>query len=588
MKAWNKLTNYLKLYFRSLAFVFASSPRTVAYLLVAIPLQALLPSVTIYLTNEIINGLSSKQVALYLLLLWALAFLLSNLVSPFITLIQGKLTDQLTYRINYDLMQQSKRLTRISYFEDHDFYNDIEFLSQEAAWRPVNLLVFGTSILSNFILFISMLGLFASFHPLIALALLLAILPHALLSYKIQQEAFEVLVSNSEQSRKLDYYSSRLLTAEAIKEVQLFNLYDFFIGKYQTTFTSILSKIQGSRKKRFLLSSLFLLLTTTLSLLSFLFVIGQILGGRLELGAVLIFSSSSLYAMTAMSRLVEESSLLYDTLLYMDKFFIFTQMEPDLAGGKSLTGHFQGLSFDNLRFAYPNKEEEVLKGISFDIQKGDKIALVGENGAGKSTLVKLILGFYSYEDGSIRLNNQELNSLDPRSYRKNFSAVFQDFAHFDLSLKENILFSDLAGEGDLDRLKKSIVAAGLESSWLEDLDQVLGKRFDDSRDLSGGQWQKLALARAFFSQADFLILDEPTAALDARTEYQLYQKFLDLTRGKTVLYITHRLSSVKQADKVLVLKDGQIEAFGPHEELMQKSPYYKELYLMQASLYQEG
>ena len=586
MNHLNSSKQYLKLYLASLAFVWKKSGKIVLFLLLAIPLQALLPSFTIYVTNHMLNSLAKQELVVHLLIVWGLAFLLANLVTPFITMIQGKLTDLLTYAINQDLMEQSSCLPSISYFEDSEFYNDIEFLTQEASWRPVNLLVFGTSLISNGLLFLSMLALFYSFHPLMSLALFLAILPHAYLSYKIQQEAFEVLVSNSEESRKLEYYSSRLLTEESIKEVKLFNLYPFFMKKYKETFRAILFKVEGSRKKRFYLTSIFLVFTTAVSILAFAYVLGQVQRSQLELGSILIFSSSSLYAMTAMSRLVEDSSLLYDTLLYMEKFFHFTSIETEDKEGVSLDEEFRDLQISHLFFTYPKQEEGVLKNIDLTIHKGEKIALVGENGAGKSTLVKLLLNFYPLENGEIKLNGRPIRTIQKEAYAKYFSAIFQDFARFDLSLKENIIISDLDAQDEKERLEAAILDSGLDQSWLTSLDQVLGRRFDQSKDLSGGQWQKVALARAFFSQAPFLILDEPTASLDARTEYELFQKFLDLTKDKTVIFITHRLSSVKQADKILLLKDGQIEAVGPHDQLLKTSPYYRELYDMQASLYE--
>lgn len=578
---------YLALYVKSILYLWKTSPFNVLILIVTIPIQALLPSLSLYIANILINRMNnlSQQLLFLLLGVWGVAFLLNNIFTPLTTMIQGKLTDDLTYTLNCDIMKKSEEIQTIDYFEDNNFYNDIQILSSEASWRPVNLLVFGTSIISNAILFISMLVIFASFHPVIALLMLLVLVPQGMISYSLQQQAFEVLVSNSEESRKLEYYSQVLLSSEAIKDVRLYNLYNFFMKKYTQSFSSIKRNIQKTRLKKFNSSVIFLILTALLSVGSFIYIIYSIKVGQLGIGAIMLFSSSIVYAINSMSRLIEDSSLLYDTLLYMEKFFKFIALPSESKSATvAVPSSIEKIDFVDVSFKYPTNENYALRNISFSVNKGEKIAIVGENGAGKTTLIKLLTRFYNIEEGELLINNISISNFDPEKFRENVSAIFQDFSKFDLTLRENVGISNIQEINADDQILKALEDSGFECS-LSDLNTILGKKFDHSRDLSGGQWQKVALARAFFSHSPILILDEPTAALDARTEYELFEKFLKLTEGKTVFFITHRLSSVRQADKILLLRNGRIEGFDKHDSLMRTNKYYEELYTMQSSLY---
>lgn len=587
MKKFN-VKNYLSLYFKSFKYLWSASKSNVFVLLLVIPLQALLPSITLYIANYLIDNVYSlsNKILYIVLAAWGLSFLLNNVFAPLVTLVQGKLTDDLTFKLNYDIMKKSEEIETIDYYEDHNFYNDIEILSSESSWRPVNLLVFGTSIISNAILFVSMLFIFASFHALIALAMLLVLVPQAIIAYSLQAQAFETLVSNSEESRKLEYYSQTLLSSKSIKEVRLYNLYKFFIDKYTASFNKIKKGVHKERKKKFRNSLFFLIVTALISVGTFIYIIYSIRKGGLGLGAIMLFASSVVYAMNSMSRLIEDSSLLYDTLLYMEKFFKFSDIKTaSESGNLEMPENIDNIEFKNISFTYPNGDKKALNNISFSVNKGEKIAIVGENGAGKTTLVKLLSRFYKIDDGAILINGVPISNYSYEAYREKIAAIFQDFAKFDLSIRENIVISDLNKKENNDEIKLALKKSGFDKDFTDNLDKVLGQRFEDSTDISGGQWQRIALARAFYSGAPILILDEPTSALDARIEYEIFQKFLELTEGKTVFFITHRLASVRQADKILVLKDGRVEAFDDHETLMKRDAYYRELYEMQSSLY---
>lgn len=588
-----KIFNYLSLYLKSLHFVWKTSKSIMIWMILMVPIQSVLPSISIFITNIVVNNISSlNSINLSILVaVWGMAFFLNNLISPLLVMIQGRMTDLLTYQLNTELMRKSERLQSISYFEDSEFYNDIQLLSSEASWRPVNLLVFGTSLISNAIVFASMLLMVSSVNILVSLLLLAVIIPQGIIAYRIQQQAFETLVSNSEESRKLDYYSQVLLSNSHIKDIRLYNLYSFFITKYTDVFTSITGKLQVDRRKKFTNSALFITLNSIVIILMFGYVIMQIKKGVLDLGVIFVFSTSIIYSINSMARLVEDSSLLYDTLLYMENFFKFIEIEDELSTEVPITkteNNFGDdiIAFRNVNFSYSNNSDLVLSNISLKIAKGEKIAIVGENGAGKTTLVKLLCAFYPNYSGEIIVNGKSLREYKLTEYRKQITSIFQDFSKFDISLRENVALSDLSRISKNGDITEALDKGRFNMKDMS-LDQVLGRKFDGGKELSGGEWQKVALSRAFFSNAPILILDEPTASIDAKAEYELFQDFLQLTQGKTVFYITHRLASVKFADKILVLKSGKIHSFGTHHELMNRDDYYRELYVMQSSMYVE-
>ncbi len=590
---FRKINNFLSLYAKSLVFVFQAAPFHALLLLLVIPLQALMPSVLIFSANKIINAVSeAKDINfIYLLVVWGIAFLLSHILIPVYSTIQGFLTDKLTLFLNTALMEKSKTITELYVYEDSAFYDDIEILSAESAWRPVNLLVFGASVIANSITALSMIVLLASFHWIIAIMMLIAIVPQSIVFYKIQQDAFEVLVSNTPDSRRLNYYSSQLLFRENIKDIQLYGLHGFFINKYKDVYWKIKKNVAQNRLKKLFMSIIFIIISVVVSIIAFYWLLGKAFAGIFAVGSILVFSSSIVYATQSVSQIVEFSSLLYDTLLYMQKFFKFMNLDTGKAEKKNNFEvfkeiNFQNIIFDNISFKYQSSDNLVLKNISFSVKQGEKIAVVGENGSGKSTLMKLLCRFYQVDSGSITFDNVNIQNYDIENYRKKIGAVFQDYAKFDLTLRENVGISNVDNLNNNEEVQLALKKAEFDKDI--ELDSLLGIRFDGGTDLSGGQWQKLAIARAFFGNFNLLILDEPTASIDARSEFKMYEKFLELTQDKTVFFVTHRLSTVKKADKIIVLKNGLLHAFDNHENLMKNNEYYKEMYTMQASSYEEN
>ncbi len=592
----NSFYSYLKLLVKTLPLFWGASKFYSIILFVIIPFQAILPSLTLWFSKGLIDAISTTDTIVYSIIIffvlaWIVVSFLNAILGPLEMAFQGLMTDKLIAKLNKSLMDKSSEIKGLYYFENPEFYDDIQVLEQEAAWRPVNLIVFTSGMISSVLTGISMLVLLTNFNIWIACIIFVAIIPQAIVTYKLQKEAFETLVINSPEARKMQYYSSVMLSKEHIKEVKIYNTADFFINKYMLTFDKIHADIKKIRYKQTFFSIIFVGIGMVGIGLSFWWVVTGVLNNTFTAGDIVIFASSILLARQSSASFIENSSLLYDTLLYMEKYFKFISLRSDITSGEKLLCLAQNgftIRFKNVSFHYPNSSKLILDNISFTINMGQKIALVGENGAGKSTIVKLITRLYEPTEGIIELNGIDITEYEIDTYRKIIGIVFQDFSRYQLTYKENILISDTGNTND-----DGMLAIVTEKSDLVDLvasfdhgyEQVLSKNFDNGTELSGGEWQKVAIARAYFRNAAFLILDEPSASLDARSEHQMIESLADLSSTKTLLLITHKLSALNMVDRIIVLQDGHIAEEGSMQELLTSKGYFAELYQLQANKY---
>ncbi len=593
----NTIYSYVKLTLKTFPLFWGASKFYSIILFVIIPFQAILPSLTLWFSKGLIDAISTTDTIVYSIIIffvlaWIVVSFLNAILGPLEMTFQGLMTDKLIAKLNKSLMDKSSEIKGLYYFENPEFYDDIQVLEQEAAWRPVNLIVFTSGMISSVLTGISMLVLLTNFNILIATCIIfVAIVPQAIVTYRLQKEAFETLVTNSPEARKMQYYSSVMLSKEHIKEVKLYNTATFFINKYMMTFNKIHTDIKKIRYKQACYSIVFVGIGMVGIGFSFWWVVNGVLNNTFTAGDILIFASSILLARQSLASLIENSSLLYDTLLYMEKYFKFISLRSDISSGEKLLCLEQNeftIRFKNVSFHYPNSSKPILQNVSFTISMGQKIALVGENGTGKSTIVKLITRLYEPTEGIIELNGIDITEYEIDAYRKIIGIVFQDFSRYQLTYKENILISDTGNTND-----DGMLAIVTEKSDLVDLvasfdygyEQVLSKNFDNGTELSGGEWQKVAIARAYFRNAAFLILDEPSASLDARSEHQMIESLADLSSTKTLLLITHKLSALNMVDRIIVLQDGHIAEEGSMQELLTSKGYFAELYQLQANKY---
>ena len=586
MKHLQKLNQYFKELTRTYHLFFKSAPLVATCVLLLAPLQAVIPLLAVAAGQKVIDQVTNHSPFMEMIIVWIVETTFQQFLPSLSTMVQGVLTDKLTGFINISLMKKSADLQSISIFDDSKYFDDLQMLRDDASWRPVNLIVFGVSVLQSFLTLAFMLIYLARYNWWLALLLLIVMVPQSISYYRIQQQSFETMVERSKNARYLHYYSGLLLDRRDAKEVRLFNMFPKIIEKYISLFEQTKKDVNQIRKKQLATSSLFVVLTVGVFGYGFYWFTNSVRIGALEVGVLLMFVSVIGYISTSMARVVEDSSLLYDSLLWIEKYFNFLEYQDNFENGtKNFPDDFENLSVKNLSFTYPFSNAEILHNVSFSVKSGEKIAIVGENGSGKSTLVKLLMRFYDPTNGKISVDNYDLKDFNIFDLHKNLSATFQDFSRFKLTLKENVITGYSFNK---DRVNNVLKASGLGDLLANDhlnLNTMLAKDFKNGTDLSGGQWQKVALARDLYADGKIEFLDEPTAALDAKSEAEIYQRFLKENDKKTIFFVTHRLSAVRFADKVLFLDGGKISGFDTHTNLLQTNPKYKEMYDLQKDAY---
>lgn len=586
MKHLHKLNQYFKELIQTYRLFFKSAPLVATCVLLLAPLQAVIPLLAVSAGQKVIDQVANHSPFMEMIIVWIVATAFQQFLPSLSTMVQGVLTDKLTGFINISLMKKSADLQSISIFDDSKYFDDLQMLRDDASWRPVNLIVFGVSVLQSFLTLAFMLIYLARYNWWLALLLLIVMVPQSISYYRIQQQSFETMVERSKNARYLHYYSGLLLDRRDAKEVRLFNMFPKIIEKYISLFEQTKRDVNQIRKKQLATSSLFVVLTVGVFGYGFYWFTNSVRIGALEVGVLLMFVSVIGYISTSMARVVEDSSLLYDSLLWIEKYFNFLKYQDNFENGtQNFPDDFENLNVKNLSFTYPFSDAEVLRNVSFSVKSGEKIAVVGENGSGKSTLVKLLMRFYDPTNGKISVDNYDLKDFNIFDLHKNLSATFQDFSRFKLTLKENVITGYSFNK---DRVNNVLKASGLGDLLANDhlnLNTMLAKDFKNGTDLSGGQWQKVALARDLYADGKIEFLDEPTAALDAKSEAEIYQRFLKENDNKTIFFVTHRLSAVRFADKVLFLDGGKVSGFDTHTNLLQINPKYKEMYDLQKNAY---
>lgn len=586
MKHLHKLNQYFKELTRTYHLFFKSAPLVAACVLLLAPLQAVIPLLAVAAGQKVIDQVTNHSPFMEMIIVWIVATAFQQFLPSLSTMVQGVLTDKLTGFINISLMKKSADLQSISIFDESKYFDDLQMLRDDASWRPVNLIVFGVSVLQSFLTLAFMLIYLARYNWWLALLLLVVMVPQSISYYRIQQQSFETMVERSKNARYLHYYSGLLLDRRDAKEVRLFNMFPKIIEKYINLFEQTKKDVNQIRKRQLATSSLFVVLTVGVFGYGFYWFTNSVRTGALEVGVLLMFVSVIGYISTSMARVVEDSSLLYDSLLWIEKYFKFLEYQDNFENGsQNFPDDFDDINVKNLSFTYPFSDTEILHNVSFSVKSGEKIAVVGENGSGKSTLVKLLMRFYDPTNGKISVDNYDLKDFNIFDLHKNLSATFQDFSRFKLTLQENVITGYSFNK---DRVNNVLKASGLGDLLANDhlnLNTMLAKDFKNGTDLSGGQWQKVALARDLYADGKIEFLDEPTAALDAKSEAEIYQRFLKENDKKTIFFVTHRLSAVRFADKVLFLDGGKISGFDTHTNLLQTNPKYKEMYDLQKDAY---
>jgi len=517
--------------------------------------------------------------------------IVSDLLNRCISLFDSLLGDLVANKTSVDLVHHAAKLD-LYQFENPIFYDKLERARRQTSGRTVLLSQIFSQVQDVITLFSLAAGL-VIFNPWLILILVIAVIPSFLGETHFNERTYSLTRSWTPERRELDYVRYLGSSAETAKEVKVFGLESYLANRFKTLSEAYFlanKKIAISRAGwGFLLSAL----GTFAYYAAFIFILIQTLGAVITIGTMTFLSGSFQRMHGMLQSIMSRFSGIAENALYLQDLFDFFEIQPTILAndtGKTIPRPIlKGITFENVGFKYPDNDFWAIRNLSFSISPGEKLALVGENGAGKTTLVKLLACLYKPTEGRILIDGVDLLDYQLADLRANIGIIFQDYIRYEMTVSDNIAVGDIAHIDDnaaIENAANMSMAHDVVSQLPNKFQQVLGKRFKDGTELSGGQWQKIALARAYMRDAQLIVLDEPTSALDARAEHEVFKRFTSLIEGKMAVLISHRFSTVRMADRILFLEKGRMIEYGSHEDLLVMNGKYAELFQLQAQGYQ--
>ena len=604
MRAIKKIIKKLNVALRfipALRLVWQSSPGWTLARLILVVFQGLLPLVMIYLAKLIIDTVTlnlqspnPSQVferVLPLIILAGVATIVNSLSQSLTELVNTahaqKVTDYMQGIIHAKSVEAD-----LEYYENAKYHDALQRAQQEAPYRPPQILNRLAQAGQNAISLVAMVGLLISLHWGIIGILLVATLPSVLVRTKFSQIMYNWQRRRTQLERQSMYLGWMLTNEQFAKEVRLFDLGGWFSQEYRQIREQLYKEKLSLSSKRTLAFFLSQAFAGVLIFAVFAYIIYQTIEGVLLLGDLVLYYQALQKGQNNLRLTLNSVSGLYEDNLFLANLYEFLDLQPrvvDPAEPKPMPVKVKrGIEFKNVNFSYADSARQALKNINLTIKPGETIALVGENGSGKTTLIKLLCRLYDPTSGSITIDGVDIQLFKIADLRRQVSVIFQDYAKYHFSAAENIR----VGDTDVPPEDKKIYSAAVRSGAHDVItklpqkyDTVLGKLFDSGEELSIGQWQKVALARAFLRDSQVIVLDEPTSAMDPKAEYEIFKKFRELIKDQSAVLITHRLSTVKMADRIYVMDGGKIVESGTHDELMQLEQTYAHLFETQAQNY---
>lgn len=600
---------FFKRYTYIFRLVWESGPWIMFLLLFIALCNGFVPVISAFISKEILNEFQSIILAgrqntsfesflaspiIFLFIFFFICKIFTRLISDLnnaVTRLSGELVVK---HVKCKIMEKARGLD-LSAFDMPSFYEKLENANREAGMRPIQILSHTFAVISSLLVLIFYFGVLYSQFPLIALIMILVSLPTTVVNFVFRRKNFNYIRRRSVDRRKMNYYSDLMVNKDTVKEIKILGLSDRFIGNYK----SIFGKYFGGLKKLIWTENAITLVTSVIASVAsciFFVVIGfGVFKGDYQIGDYSFYTEALSSISSSVSALISYSAVIYEGTLFVDNLMSFLSEKPAIVSPKQPTpielGKPHSIEFKNVSFSYPGSDKKVLDNVSVKIEGGDTAVLVGLNGAGKTTFIKLLTRLYDPTEGQILIDGVDVRDYDLQELYRLFGIIFQDFGKYAVSVAENISYGNINREPDQERIRLAASQSNIDA-YIEALpqgyDTMLMKYFDhDATELSVGQWQKLAVARAFYSDADILILDEPTASLDALAEQEIFNQFDSLRKDKTTLFVSHRLSSATIASKIIVLEAGKIVEEGDHKTLMSQKGKYFELFTTQAERYIE-
>jgi len=507
------------------------------------------------------------------------------------TVVQSLLRALLSQRVNVLILRKALTLDLPS-FEDSKLYDNLTQARREASSRPLSLVNRTFNLIQSGISLISYGGILLGFSGWAVLVLMLAGLPLFFAETHFSNQAFRLFQWRSPETRKRAYLEMVMAREDYVKEVQLFKLGPMLLRRFEKIFQTVFGEEKSLTVRRGFWGFLLGLISTLAFYGAYVWIVVETARGAITLGDMTMYLMVFRQGQSAFSTSMTAIGGMYEDNLYLSKLYEFLEVPVEIANGTETTGPLpgDGVRFEDVCFTYPGTDEPALRGVSFHLRPGEKLALVGENGSGKTTLIKLLTRLYVPSSGRILIDGLDIAEWDLDALRNRIGVIFQDFVRYQFTVGENIGTGDVSAYEDRNRWQRAAekgMADEIIAPMEQGYDTQLGRWFENGRELSGGQWQKIALSRAFMREgADILVLDEPTAAMDAEAESRIFDHFREVTQEQMAILISHRFSTVRMADHIVVLQKGALVEQGTHEELMALDGRYAHLFNIQAAGYQ--
>lgn len=588
---------------RVLRLVWSTSAPLTASLAFISLVRGFIPAVTVVITklvvDSVVRGIAIHSLSpVWLPVILQLAIGLGDrLTSMLSNIVQQLLQDRVSNQVQFLILEKANSLD-LAFFENPEFYNKLRRAAEEANYKPVMMISQTFDLMRSVITLCSMVFLLLQLAWWLALIAVVVPIPSFIASSRYGWIGYQRMRRQSPERRQLYYFNTVMTYDDFNKEIKLFNLGNFFIQRYRQLANKLYDENKAIFVRRYTTSFFWTSLTIIANSAIYLYVAVQAVIGRITLGGLILYTQSAIQTGQSFQGVLDGVSNTYENNLFVGTLFEFLEYEPRIvsppkphpveshpgAGGLEI-------EFRNVSFTYPGKDPETeaaLKNVSVTIAAGEAVAVVGRNGAGKTTLVKLLTRLYDPDEGEILIGGRNIKEYALEDLREQVGVIFQDYVDYYMSASENIGIGRVTAIEDRESIMEAAQKSGAHDvieRLPDSYETMLGRWFDEGTQLSGGEWQKIALARAFIRNARILILDEPTSSLDAQAEYEVFAHFRELTSGKTAIFISHRFSTVRLADRILVLEHGRIIENGSHRELIDLGGRYAALFNLQAEAY---
>ena len=595
-----------------ISLVWKASPKILISMCVLCVLDGVLPVIGAYISRDLLNGVAdlissgavkgSDVIANVFETLRPILWLfLAQIIYLFLKRVLGKVNTCVTAiagelvvnHIRLMIMNKAKDVDQGS-FDNPAFYERLENATREAGMRPIHILSATFHVISGFISVFSFIVVLATLSPIAPVIIILASIPGAVVNYYYRNRNFKYIRRHSKERREMNYYSSLVTNKDMVKEIKLLGLSDTLEEKYRNSFKRYYGGLRRMIMRECLMQVLVSLVYVIASGLLFVYVAYNVVFDGGVIGDWSLYTNALTSITTYVGTIVTSTATIYEGTLFIENMLDFmnedVKVKPTISEPRIPNRHTEHtIEFKNVSFKYPGSARYVVKNVNLTLQTNESVVLVGLNGAGKTTLLKLLMRLYDPTEGVITLDGYDIREYDVRALYEMYGIIFQDFGKYADTVSENIRFGDVRREADREEIERSAIDANADSfirRLPREYDTPLTRMFEESGiELSGGQWQKLSIARAFYKKSDILIMDEPTASLDPLAEQDVFNRFAELSEGKISVFVSHRLGSAVTAGKIVVLEGGEVKEMGTHDELMSLQGIYTHLFTTQRDRY---